>query len=196
VFQRNLFNGISSKSGQGSSVAQTQEIARLLPQLIRELHILSFLDIPCGDLEWMSKVDLDGIEYFGSDVSPSLIQYLKTTYPDKQFREINICKDSLPQVDLIFCRDLFVHLSYKDIRRALQNIRKSGSSYLATTTFTSRSENRDLPIFTRGIAWRTLNLEISPFNLPAPKYLHEEKCTEGNGLYSDKAIGIWKISDI
>ena len=196
VFQRNLFNGKSSKSGEGSSLVQTQEIARLLPVVMQKLEIKSFLDIPCGDLEWMSRVNFNGTEYLGGDVSPVLIQYLQTTFPTKKFQQINLCKDSLPQVDLIFCRDLFVHLSYKDIKSAIARIRESGSKYLATTTFVKREKNHDLPIFTRGIAWRTINLEISPFNFPAPIHLFEENCTEGNGRFADKAIAIWKISDI
>jgi hypothetical protein len=91
---------------------------------------------------------------------------------------------------------LFVHLSNKDIATSLKNIKASNSTYLATTTFLRREPNKDLPIISRGIAWRTLNLQIPPFNFPEPLEVIDEKCTEGNGIYSDKAIAIWKIKDL
>jgi len=196
VFRQNLFHGQSSKSGNGSSLHQTQAIAEAIPRLNAQLEIRSMLDIPCGDLTWMSQVDLGPIRYIGGDVAPSLIAHLTNSYPDKDFQTLNIVQDKLPKVDLIFCRDLFVHLSNKDIESTIRNVKSSGVQYLATTTFTNRLSNQDLPIITRGVAWRTLNLEMSPFNFPKPLILIDEKCTEGDGAFSDKAIGVWKISNL
>ena len=196
VFQQNLFHGTTSKSGNGSSIEQTQEISRQLPDLISRLNIQSVLDIPCGDLEWMSKVELAGAKYVGGDVAPSLIAHLRTQFPEKEFAVVDISKDSLPKVDLIFCRDLFVHLSNKDVISSIKKIKASGSLYLATTTFTDRSKNQDLPFLSRSVAWRTINLELSPFNFSPPLILINERCTESNGDFSDKSIGIWKISDL
>jgi hypothetical protein len=196
VFLQNLFHGETSKSGNGSSVEQTHEISKVLPKIITELNILKILDLPCGDLEWMSKVELSHVKYIGADVAPSLINHLKAKFPAKEFRTINIVIDALPQVDLIFCRDLFVHLSYKDIKAAIQNIKASQSTYLATTTFLERECNNDLPYISKGIAWRTINLQVKPFNFPQPVSMIDEKCTEGNGLYADKFMAIWRIQDL
>jgi hypothetical protein len=196
VFRQNLFHGKSSKSGNGSSIDQTQEIAEAIPRFAAQLEIRSMLDIPCGDLVWMSRVNLGDIKYIGADVAPSLILHLKSKYPDRNLQALNIVQDALPKVDLIFCRDLFVHLTNKDIHCAIKNIKASKSQYLATTTFTNRAINRNLPILTRGVAWRTINLELQPFNFPRPKVLIDEKCTEGSGMFFDKSIAIWKISDL
>jgi hypothetical protein len=110
VFKQNLFYGQSSKSGIGSSKEQTYEIARLIPEVISRLSIKSILDLPCGDLEWMSKINLGSAKYMGGDVAPTLIAQLQIQFPDKKFQNINIAKDNLPRVDLVFCRDLFVHI--------------------------------------------------------------------------------------
>ena len=193
IFQQNLFHGASSKSGNGSSLDQTRNIALSLTGLIRELGIQSILDIPCGDLEWMANVNLGITEYIGGDVAPSLITFLQNHYIEKNFQVLDISRDILPKVDLIFCRDLFVHLSYKDIQSALRNIRKSGSTYLATTTFKNTEKNKDLALISRGVAWRPLNLEKSPFDFVSPQILIDEKCTENGGAYADKSIGVWKI---
>ena len=196
VFLNNLFHGESSKSGNGSSKAQTAEIAGQLPALISGLGIQSILDIPCGDLEWMKDVDLGTASYIGADISPSLISHLTANFPNKQFQLLNVTKDLLPKVDLIFCRDLFVHLSDKDIQLAINKIKQSGSKYLATTTFSERTKNKNLKFFTREIGWRTLNLEVAPFNFPPALIKINERCTEGAGTFSDKALGLWEIGKL
>ena len=144
----------------------------------------------------MSTVNLSGVKYIGGDVAPSLIGYLQSKYDSKEFRVLDITEDALPRVDLVLCRDLFVHLSNRDVKRAVENIKSSGSKYLAATSFINRSENSDLPFFTRGIAWRTINLEISPFQFPAPLLAIDEKCTESDGNYEDKNLMIWQIKNL
>jgi hypothetical protein len=108
------------------------------------------------------------------------------------FYKRNLIIDKLQKVDLVLCRDCLVHLSFTDIFSALNNIIDSGATYLLTTTFTSRSENRNI---TTG-QWRTLNLEIPPFSFPSPLKIINERCTEGDGVYADKSLGLWRIEDI
>ena len=107
------------------------------------------------------------------------------------FRHANLLADRLPAVDLVLCRDGFVHFCYRDIWLALRNICRSGSSYLLTTTFPKR-HNRD--IWTGD--WRPLNLEAEPFNLSQPLELIVEGCTESGGEFADKSLGLWRIDDL
>ena len=72
------------------------------------------------------------------------------------------------------------------------NIKRSRILYLLTTTFPDCEENEDI---TTG-DWRLLNLERPPFNLPPPIQLINEGCSESNGKYSDKSLGLWLIEDI
>jgi hypothetical protein len=41
-----------------------------------------------------------------------------------------------------------------------------------------------------------LNLQLPPFNFPAPLRLIEENCTEDGGKYADKSLGLWRLSDL
>jgi len=50
IYSENIFGGTESRSGGGSDMVQTEEVRRLLPGLIQEFHIQTFLDAPCGDL--------------------------------------------------------------------------------------------------------------------------------------------------
>lgn len=194
IFSGNKWEGTDSISGSGSDTLQTQVIIKELPKIFCDFNIHSILDIPCGDFHWMQHVDMEGVNYMGADIVQRLIDQNKSTYKKANiaFCKLNLIKDSLPRVDLIFCRDCLVHLSFKDILLALQNICNSESTYLLTTTFPGRKNNRDIATGD----WRTLDLESAPFMLPLPLKLINEECTEGDGAYKDKSLGLWRIRDI
>jgi SAM-dependent methyltransferase len=194
AYENNVWAGRDSRSGSGSELDQTQTLIAELPPLFRALGVRSVLDIPCGDFHWMSRVDLSGIDYVGADVVAPIIERNQGRHgaANIAFRRLDLASDRLPKADLILCRDCLVHLSYRHIFRALRNMVASGSTYLLTTTFTDRSVNSDCATG----SWRVLNLEKAPFLLPPPIRIVSEKCTENDGIYTDKSLGLWRLSDI
>lgn len=192
IYSTNYWRG-ESRSGQGSDLIQTAIIRKEIPKLLEEFSIKSMVDVPCGDFYWMKEVKLP-VNYIGADIVTDMIRVNDKEYGNdlRKFRQLDVCKDELPCVDLVFSRDLLVHLSYEDIRRALQNMKESGSTWLLTTTFTGRNSNTDIPTGD----WRTLNLELPPFNFPAPVRLINEGCTQFDGDYNDKSLGLWKLQDL
>jgi len=74
----------------------------------------------------------------------------------------------------------------------LRNFKKSGATYLLATTFTGDRPNRDT---SQGV-WRTLNLTLPPFRLPAPANVLNEKCEEGAGVFRDKCLGVWELQEL
>jgi len=194
IYKSNSWKGVNSISGPGSDNTQTEHITKVLPELFCDLGIKSLLDIPCGDFNWMRNVDLSSIHYIGGDIVEEIIAKNKEQFQNKdlQFEKLNLLIDNLPKVDMIMCRDCLVHFSYKDIFVALKNICNSESTYFLSTIFTNQKSNHNIVTG----EWRPLNLTLPPFNLPLPLNCINEKCTEGNGLYSDKSLGLWKISDI
>ena len=194
IYTHNRWGGTTSVSGPGSAIDQTAVIAHALPVVFRELNVHSLLDIPCGDFHWMRTVNLDGIHYIGADIVLPLVQRNKGAHGRTgiEFRHLNLVADRLPKVDLILCRDCLVHLCYADVFRALVNICDSGSEYLLTTTFTSRVYNRDIATGD----FHPLNVQQPPFAFPPPLRLINEQCTEGDGAYRDKCLGLWCIADL
>ncbi len=194
VYARNIFGGPDSRSGAGSDLVQTEIIRREIPRILREYGVRSMLDAPCGDWFWMSKVDLSVEQYIGVDIVDAMISANRATFgrDGVSFEVRDLSRDKLPEVDLIFSRDCLVHLSFDDAIRILRNFKASGAKYLLTTTFTDRSGNEDLG---DGF-WRTLNMQIAPFNFPVPIKLVNEGCTEGRGKFGDKSIALWAMSDL
>lgn len=194
IHDDNHWGDESSVSGPGSSEVQTKKISDELPKLFKELTITNLLDIPCGDFNWMQHVINENIHYQGGDIVEKLVLRNNKLYQSNliSFSQLDILTARLPKKDAIFCRDCLVHFSYHDIQRALQNIIKSDSTYFITTTFTQRTSNENIQ--TGG--WRPLNLCIEPFYFPAPIKIIVEGCTENKGIYHDKALAVWRVSDL
>lgn len=194
IYSDNSWGGLSSVSGRGSDPDQTAIVAEELPKLVNKIGAKRLLDIPCGDFNWMRNVDLGEVEYIGADIVEDLINknIKEHTAHNIRFEHLDLIKDKLPQVDLVLCRDCMVHLTNRDIAEALKNICESGSQFLLATTFTNRRSNVDI---TTG-DWRPINLQSKPFSLPDPILLIDEKCEDEGGIYSDKSLGLWKISTI
>jgi 2-polyprenyl-3-methyl-5-hydroxy-6-metoxy-1,4-benzoquinol methylase len=195
IYSKNIFGGKESRSGEGSNLVQTTEIRRELPKLLKEFGIKTFLDAPCGDWFWMRETALGVEKYTGVDIVNSLIEKNQQQFGNDtiNFVSLNLVEDPLPQSDLIFCRDCLVHLTYCDIQTIVKNFKNSKSTYLLTTTFTNRTDNADL---IGNDIWRPLNLVLPPFNFPKPLKLIDEKCTEYNGMFADKHLGLWLLKDI
>jgi hypothetical protein len=194
IYQSNHWSGNSSVSGQGSDNSQTREISIRIPELVRELRVKAFLDVPCGDFHWFGKMNLDLESYIGGDIIPEIVERNNRLYKNDQrkFVEMDLIRDALPTADLLSCRDCLVHLSNTDIRITIDNIKRSKIPYLLSTTFPECEVNEDI---TTG-DWRIINLEKPPFGFPKPLMLINEKCTESNGTYADKSLGLWRTDQL
>lgn len=193
IYNTNKWNSKESVSGTGSEIRVTENLRSELSNLINEYNIKSILDLPCGDFNWMSKIDLNGVDYIGADIVTDLIEKNRKSYPDFNFEVMNIIEDELPKVDLIIVRDCFVHLTYENINKSLVNIKNSGSKYLFTTSFIEK-QNSDIP---NNGGWRPINLIKPPFKKDnylniiddGPKKYYGEK-------YKDKSMILYDISKI
>jgi hypothetical protein len=194
VYKEGLFSGGESQSGQGSGLIQTERIREEIPRMLERLGADSLVDAPCGDFFWMKEVCLPVQRYVGIDVVPELIRANRLQFGSvhRSFLEMNIIEEVVPCADIILCRDCFVHLTFEQCFRIIDNFKRSGSTYLLTTTFTDRTVNRDLD---DGF-WRTLNLEVPPFDFPHPESVIVEGCTECDGAYTDKSLGLWRLKHL
>ena len=190
-FEKHVSLEMDALSGPGSDLAQTRAIRAALPGLLRELNVRTMLDVPCGDWFWMKTLDLD-VDYTGADIVDALIQRNTQEFADvrRRFVQLDVQRDALPKVDLVLCRDCLVHFPLSGIALALANLKRSGSTYLLTTTFVDRGSNDDIRVG----RWRPLNLERAPFNLPAPLRSIDEECPEPANR--DKRLALWRIDSI
>lgn len=194
IYRSRAWFGSESASGPGSDLEWTEEIRHKLPQLFRELGVRTFLDAPCGDFNWMRHVDLSTVEYVGVDVVDELIADNRQKYESNgvRFVRADITKDALPPADLILCRDCLVHMPLKWDIAALRNFKRSGASYLLTTTFPHTTKNEDILMG----HWRPMNMELTPFGFPPPLMLIDDRYLGPMGNYADKTLGLWRLTDV
>lgn len=172
VYEKRLWLSEESVSGSGSE-RESQAVRHsidLLNRFTDELEIRSIADIPCGDFNWMPLYleQHPEINYIGYDVVPALIAENRSRFPDRRFQVLDITCAAPSQADLIFCKDMFNHLSTNDIWLALENMVASKPKYLLLTS-NEGFENTELEP-TEAHASRFLNLQASPFSLQEPIY--------------------------
>jgi hypothetical protein len=160
----------------------------LLPALLESVGARTLLDAPCGDFNWLRYVDLGGVEYVGADVVPELVERNRREYGGggRSFVVLDITRDLPPRADVILCRDCFIHLSFRHVRAAVENFKRSGSTFLFATTHSRVAENTDTP----SGGWRPVNLQLPPFDFPPPERLVTEDAETG------KQLGLWRLEKL
>ena len=109
--------------GTGSTKAFTEPLRSQLKDFFIQHGITSMLDAPCGDYSWMSITELpENFHYIGADIVEFMIENNRQQYPEVEFHALDITRDPLPDVDLLFCRDCMIHFSYDDIIKTFENI--------------------------------------------------------------------------
>jgi hypothetical protein len=183
-YDGHLWQSDESVSGKGSTVEGTKTLREALPRLFQELGAESILDAPCGDFNWMRAVEWD-VSYTGGEIVTALVEELSERYTDDRHRfvELDIINDPLPAADVFFCRDCFIHLTNEQVLDTLRNFARSECRYLMTNTFPSVETNAA----SQTGAVRRLDLLKSPFDLPEPLHLVEDRL-DRPGF---KFMGVW-----
>lgn len=200
VYKNNYWGDDSSKSGPGSNLINTEEIRKKIPDLLRRYNIKSIIDAPCGDFYWMkeisSELDIFLDRYLGVDIVEDLIANNNLNYANEKriFIKADLTTEILPEYDCIFCRDLMLHLSYKNIYKVIENFKKSGAKYLIISTYTKSRTNKNAPSFLEG--GRALNMQMHPFYFPEPIDIITENYTGQDSSYIDKSLAIWELETI
>lgn len=159
--------GGESASGPGSTLQFTQPFRIQFQDFLSRRKIRTLLDAPCGDWNWMKEVQFpENMNYVGGDIVPQIIERLRGTYRrgDRNFILLDITRDDLPEADLWLCRDCLAHLSYADVRKALENFARSKIPYALVSNYIQRDANVDIA----SGGFRALDLRLAPFYLPEP----------------------------
>ena len=158
---------------------------------MRELEVDRLLDAGCGDFYWLRVAELPVREYVGVDVVPDLISTLVDVYarPGRRFVCADITRDRLPPADFVLCREVLMHFPDEDVLAAIANMKRSRARWLLTTTFVDRTANEAIELG----AWRPLDLEAPPFNLPKPVRMFEDVPLVDYAQFRDKRLALWEL---
>ena len=188
IYHTNAWQDPESVSGRGSTLARTKVITSQLPKLLQELNAETLLDAACGDFHWMRNIDLGPVKYIGIDVVRDLIDRNRKLYGSSAriFLAQDITRHRLPSADVILCRDCLIHLSFQRVHAAIANFKRARGGYFLCTNHVSVTENIDCP----DGSWRSLNLQLPPFNFPPPL----KEIVEDEEL--GKCLAVWRLEDL
>lgn len=195
IYRTNHWKDEESVSGPGSSLQSTHVLRSVLPGVLRALQAHTLLDAGCGDFNWMRTLNLPLDFYIGVDIVAPLIDHNVVQFADDAhcFLCIDIAKEVVPCVEVIFCRDCLIHMSYVDIKAAIANFKKSGATYLIATHFPYLQKNN---IDIRTGDFHPINLCAAPFNFPTPLMAFLEFSAEPAMKKMGKTMGVWRLADI
>ena len=196
IYRSNHWGSSESLSGPGSELRQTAAARDAFDDVVSTQGINSVLDVPCGDNNWLphTKTFSQLKSYIGMDIVDELIKQNRKAFAanNVKFTVGDITKSGLPSQDLVLVRDCLVHLSSQDGIKAVNNLIRSGSTYLLMTHFPAVESNAD----TSGTHWRPLNMEKAPFNFPPPITFYSTDYTDNGRHYPGNGMGLWRITDL
>ncbi len=181
-----------SRSGRGSELATTTVFrAAFEAWLAKHTDVVSILDAPCGDFNWMDVMRWPHpVRYLGGEVVAELVDNLTLRHagPDRAFRLLDIIADQAPQADLWLCRDAMIHFPFALGARVVANAVASGTRYFLSTTFPNAANDIDCPLG----GYHKVNLALPPFGLGPPQTLLPDPAENNQ---TDRFIGVWQLQD-
>jgi len=171
----------------GNPFRNTEALRREIPKIFKELGIRSFVDVGCGDFLWLSTIDWTGISYLGIDIVQDLIERNIRKYPGFNFIKMNAIEKIPSKADMIFIRSIFIHLGFPDSLKIIENVKKSGSTYMMASTRENKKVNYE-PVC---LMLQHQNLLRPPFNFPKPLMLIKEM-----DIKTNNHMGVWKVNEL
>jgi len=167
IFEENRWGSSESRSGRGSTHAYTERLRALLERYLKTLNVEVFLDVPCGDFNWMKYAKWPhGTQYIGGDIVVRLVHDLQKKYGSDRysFHTIDIVEGPLPNDDLWLYGDVLFYSPNEDVQRVFRNFVAAAVPYILTTTYDFFRKNDDV----KASGFRFINLRLPPFMLPPP----------------------------
>lgn len=194
IYRENKWGDSESVSGPGSTLNETAHLRPALEKIFAEHDIKTIIDVPCGDFNWFKEIGHEFELYRGYDIVEDLVKSNAEKYgnDNRTFKQKNCLEEPFEKADMVFCRDLLLHLSSADIFRLFQNLERSDIPLLLISHAVG-IENEEI-VTGQG---RLVNLTAAPFNLPEPEEIIMENSAVFDGKYKDiRAMALWKTEDI
>lgn len=174
-----------NKTAGASSIVGTTELRKKIIALFEKYNIKSIFDAGCNDCNWMDLIIPHLDKYYGGDISLAMVAYVWHTYPDFEVEVHDITTDPIPSVDLLFVRDVAIHLNYHDKQKLWNNWFNSGVPWILITHNPDHCENHESDYESGKLLVEQVNWCIKPWNFPAPINTADEYLPGG------RCMGLW-----
>jgi SAM-dependent methyltransferase len=171
IYENNRWGGEpgSYVSGTGSRPDIIGSYIAALQALIRSERVKRIVDLGCGDFEVSHRILAPELSYVGCDIVPGVAARNAAQFANEhiEFRKLDIVTDPLPEGDLCIIRQVFQHLSNKDVATVLRKARKYPLVVITDEQVVGDYSDRNIDIApyhgTRRLFGQGLKLEREPF---------------------------------
>lgn len=151
-----------------SSVSGTFTVRQHIENVLAKHNIKSIFDAGCNDCGWMSIiVENTQVVYHGGDISLAMVAHVWKTRPELDVQVHDATTDPFPPVDLLFVRDVVIHLNNADKKKIWQNWLDSNIPWILITHEPELDSNQDTD-YTHGFPIANANWLLEPWNFPQP----------------------------
>lgn len=167
--------GLTNNTEHGaSSKAGTAELRDKIVELFDRHNIRSIFDAGCNDCNWMQIIS-QYVDYHGGDISLAMVAECWRQWPELDIIVHDVTTDPIPEVDLLFVRDVAIHLNNKDKLSLWKNWMNSSVPWILITH--NRKEvvvNEDTKYMRKQLPFAAADWELAPWNFPPPTDFVEE----------------------
>lgn len=149
-----------------SSIEGTKELCLQLPSLFKSHNINSIFDARANDAEWQMQTLANFVDYHAGDRNSAMIEIAKKRFPTVDICVHDITRDQFPVVDLLFVRDVAIHMNNFYKRCFLQNWLSSGIPWLLMTQLNYCKLNEDFEQKENEWHFAEINWYIEPWAFP------------------------------
>jgi hypothetical protein len=151
-----------------NSISDTANLRQRIIELFKKHNITSMFDAGSNDCIWMSEL-LRNIEikYQGGDISADMVAYVNTAFPERLIQVHDATTDAFPTVDLLFIRDVAIHLNNADKRKLWNNWLTSNIPWILITHNRETFSNQDFE-YTNEFPFASVNWQLEPWFFPNP----------------------------
>jgi SAM-dependent methyltransferase len=171
IYENNRWGGEpgSYVSGIGSRPDVAESYVSVVRALISSERVKYVVDLGCGDFEVARRILSPELRYVGCDIVPGLAARNATQFANERisFHNLDMVTDPLPQGDLCMIRQVFQHLSNRDIAAVLKKVRKYPLVVVTDEQVVGDHSENNIDIVpyhgTRRLFRQGLKLEAGPF---------------------------------
>ena len=171
IYENNRWGGEpgSYVSGTGSRPDIAGSYIAVVRTLIRSERVKRIVDLGCGDFEVARRILSPDVSYVGCDIVPGLAARNAARFANEQieFRQLDIVTDPLPEGDLCIIRQVFQHLSNRDVATVLRKAKQYPLLVVTDEQVVGDHSGGNIDIMpyhgTRRLFGQGLKLEAEPF---------------------------------
>jgi hypothetical protein len=172
----------------GSSYVYMKKLISELLTLLSKYRIQTVFDAGCNDCRIGIAIS-PPITYYGGDISAAMVADSWIKRPTMNIKLHDVTSDPLPNVDLLFIKDVSIHLNNSDNRKVIQNWLASDIPWIMIT-HDEFENNSDFDYTDNEFPFAFVNWEQAPWNFPKPTEVIYE--VQNNG----RCMALWHRDQI